>query len=212
MNSKIENDVIKGRAAKANVYAFSREAFDGLLLNVFVLGGCLAMMFLLAYIGSEDDPLRDRAFVQLSILCLIVFVLYLIYAHYADLMMFIDIRRGDVDEQVVRLVDLDMERAKSAPRHTYSRVEKYFDKGLRAGRYLIDCTCRDAKKFRIRTIFSSEKLHIVSRRFIKNEAPVEVRIKYLRRSKLLLSFEEIYSDSMTEKERKNLCYLLNSKI
>lgn len=56
------------------------------------------------------------------------------------------------------------------------------------------------------------KLDIVSRRFIENEASVEVKIKYLRRSKLLLSFVEIYSDAMTEKERKNLCYLLNSKI
>lgn len=212
MKGKIENDVIKGRAAKANVYAYSREAFDGLLLNVFVLGGGLAMMLLLAYIGSEDDPLRDRAFVQLSILCLIVFVLYLIYAHYADLMMFIDIRRGDVDEKVVRFVGLGIERAKSGRRYTYYRVGKYFDKGLHVGRYFIKCTCRDAKKLRIRTILSWEKFDIVSRRFIKNDASVEVKTKYLRRSKLLLSFEEIYSDAMTEKERKNLCYLLNSKI
>lgn len=212
MNSKIENDVIKGRTAKANVYAYSREAFDGLLLSVFVLGGGLAMMLLLAYIGIEDDPLRDKLFVQMTIFTFIFFISCLIYAHYIDLMMFIDIRRGDVEEKVVRFVGLGIERAKSRRRYTYYRVGKYFDKGLHVGRYLIKCTCRDAKKLRIRTILSWEKFDIVSRRFIKNEASVEVRIKYLRRSKLLLSFEEIYSDAMTEKERKNLCYLLNSKI
>lgn len=211
MKGKIENDVIKGKVAEANVYAYSREALEGLLTNVCALFGSLAPMILLAYIGSEDDPLRDRVLVQMVIIFFIAIVLYLIYVHYMDLMMFIDIRRGDVDEKVVRFVYLNGEY-RETKRRGKSRVEKYFTNDPSVGKYIIKCTCRDAKKFRIRTILSCEKWDIVSRRFIKNEASVEVKIKYLRRSKLLLSFEEIYSDAMTEKERKNLCYLLNSKI
>lgn len=156
MNSKNGNDVIKGNAAKANVYAYSREAFDGLLLGGFVLGGCLAMLLLAAYICG-DGTFRDRGMFQFIILFFVICLLAIIHIHYIELMMFIDIRRGDVDEKVFRLVDLNVERVESARWH-HSRVEKYFYKGLHVGKYMIKCACKDAKKFRIRTILSWENL------------------------------------------------------
>ncbi len=212
MNSKIGNDVIKGKVAEANVYAYSREALEGLLIDGLGIGGLLlALVVLVAYTCCDGNVFQNREMVQFILVVLTVFVLFITRNHYIELFMLIDIRRGDVDEKEVRFVYLNGEYIETK-RRGKSRVEKYFTNDPSVGKYIIKCTCRDEKKFKIRTILSCEKWDIVSRRFIKNEAPVEVRIKYLRRSKLLLSFEEIYSDAMTEEERKNLCYLLNSKI
>ena len=206
MNRKSENGVIKGKAAKSNIYAYSREAFDSLLLESIGFIIMLAIYFFVLYIYLPEPEPFDAT--PLTLLILGAWLFVSISVHGVELLMFIDLRRGDFSEKVVRLISFNTEYVRSA-KFGISRMEKYFHDRLLVDRIIINCIDSDAGELRVRTVLSFEKRNII-RRLMKNSA--EVKIRYLRRSKVLLSFEEIHSGDLGKKEAVNLCRYLNSKV
>lgn len=206
--SKLYNkDIVKGTIAQANIRAYSLESSYAIRVCIGINLILWIEYIVLIYIGSMPvEMLSLMLFIGTT--CLLVFQTIALDCRILMLMR-ADIAGGDIVERDVEIVKIKTEWVGS-DRFGHSRVGKYFEKRLCAGRYIIKCADFQGKVLRIRSAMSANKATQIKKMVSEN---MKVRIRYLKKSKVLLSFVNIYHDGRYDRKREfNLLFNMNNRI
>lgn len=125
---------------------------------------------------------------KLFLVITVSYFLLAIILHYRTFLLeLFDLARGNVIEESVYIIDYKTENVWSG-RLGNSNVHLFFPKDKMVDRFKLYFIGENGEKF-VRTILSIQKRQMLNRLFLDNPTNPQVKIKYLKSSKVLLSFE-----------------------
>lgn len=175
--------VLNNTMAHYNYVAYSMESFDIAILDALIIIGM--WLFYLVFVYSQGIA----NLVPLIILTGIYVVVSLILNYRIYILMSIDIIENKTIKKNLMIYKIREERV-PAYRFAHSKVHKYFNPNLNVGRYILRCYDRNGRSVNLRIILSGKKSFRIYRTLMENKNFVD--IKYLKNSRVVISFEQLY--------------------
>lgn len=175
--------VLNNTMAHYNYVAYSMESFDIAILDALIIIGM--WLFYLVFVYSQGIA----NLVPLIILTGIYVVVSLILNYRIYILMSIDIIENKTIKKNLMIYKIREERV-PAYRFAHSKVHKYFNPNLNVGRYILRCYDRNGRSVNLRIILSGKKSFRIYRTLMENKNYVD--IKYLKNSRVVISFEQPY--------------------
>ncbi|MDF2698582.1 MAG: hypothetical protein K0Q49_138 [Haloplasmataceae bacterium] len=193
----------KNEFAKGNIQAYFKEAIRAFTIDLVLLGLIWLLYFCLIYENGQ--------YVLFTILFTVVYFLLAIFLHYGlAILEFIDMKKSDVIKQTVKINDFKIENSWSGWLG-HSNVAKFYPKDKIVDRFKIYFLNDSNEKQFVRLIMSLEKRKIIYNTFLENDDSKSVEIYYLKRSKILLSFN-LSDKKEYDKNIGIVLHQLNNKI
>ena len=188
---------IKNALSKKNISSFYREAYVCFLIDLSILLVSWMMYMMLIYNAPKD------------LIYIITFsVLYMIIVgilHYRiAVLQFFDILKNDYIVQNIEIVEFKLEDTFAGDRLLHSKVGSFYPKDICADRYKLYFIDNNNNENFTRMIMSKKDRIILYNLINKNKA--RFKIVYLRRSKVLLSFD---IGTVNDSSIKNAIHELN---
>jgi len=189
--------------SKENKQAFYKEAMVAFVIDFALLGLCWIFYFSFIFGYGQD------------ILIIISFtIFYLVVAamlHYRiAILEFLDVSKGDIVKQTVKIIDFKTENSWSGWLG-HSNISMFYPKDRMVDRFKIYFLNMTNEKNFIRLIMSLEKRKIIYHTFLEDINSKIIEICYLKRSKILLSFD-LLSDQKYDKNFEKAINQLNKII
>lgn len=175
--------VLNNTMAHYNYVAYSMESFDIAILDALLIIGMWLFYLVFVYLQGIANLM------PLIILTCIYVVASLILNYRAYILMSIDIIRNRTIKKALMIYKIREERV-PAYRFAHSKVHKYFNPNLNVGRYILRCYDRNGRSVNLRIILSGKKSFRIYRTLMENKNFVD--IKYLKNSRVVISFEQLY--------------------
>lgn len=188
--------------SKENKQAFYKEAMVAFVIDFALLG--LGWILYFSFIFGYGQDI-------LIILFTIFYLAVAVMLHYRiAILEFLDVSRDDIVKQIVNIIDFKTENSWSGWLG-HSNISMFYSKDRMVDRFKIYFLNMTNEKNFIRLIMSLEKRKIIYHTFLEDTNSKSIEICYLKRSKILLSFD-LLSDQKYDKNIEKAINQLNKII